>query len=121
LFQFFLQRKNWPIIFLLFSISALAEVTEVCEKPSFIKNEEDLYSYPLLKTQCEKNNSCWIQFQAPEDLIQAEVNGGVILNLSSPKSYHSNEFFLLPLNTDDIQNIVIYAKDSNQDKRDLLG
>ena len=117
MFQFFLQRKNWQIIFLLFSISAFAEVTEVCKKPSFIKNEEALYAYPQFKTQCQNKDSCWIQFQAPEDLIQAEVNGSVILNLSSPKSYHSNEFFLLPLNTDKIQNIVIYAQDSNQDKR----
>jgi signal transduction histidine kinase len=75
------------------------------------------YSYSQIQTQCEHKENCWIQFQAPEDLIRAEINGSVFLSLSSPTSYHANEFFLLPLNTVNIQNIVIHGKDSNQDKR----
>ncbi len=118
MFQFFLQKKNWSIIFLIFNVSAFAEVTEICSKPSF--NEEGAtYSYSQLKAQCESEKNCWIQFQAPEDLIRGKINGDTFLNLSSPTSYHSNEFFLLPINTDNIENIVIHAKDSNQDKRFL--
>jgi signal transduction histidine kinase len=50
-------------------------------------------------------------------LIRAEVNGETLLNLTSPNTYHSNEFFLLPLNTINIKEIVIQAADSNQDMR----
>ena len=116
MFQFFSLRKNWLIIFLIFSISAFAEVAEVCTTPSF-QEDEATYSYSQFQTQCEHKEKCWIQFQAPEDLIRAEINGASLLNLTSPTSYHSNEFFLLPLNTNNIQNIAILAKDSNQDKR----
>lgn len=116
MFQFFSPRKNWLIIYLIFSSSAFAEVTEVCTKPTF--HEDDaIYSYFQLQTKCEHKEKCWIQFQAPEDLLKAEINDEILFNLTSPASYHSNEFFLLPLNTINIQKIIIHAKDSNQDKR----
>ena len=116
MYQFFLQWKNWPIIFITLSIPAFAEVAEVCTKPSY-KQEGAIYSFSQIQTHCDQKKYCWIQFQAPEDLIRAEVNGATLLNLTSPKTYHSNEFFLLPLNTITIKEIVIQAADSNQDKR----
>lgn len=40
-----------------------------------------------------------------------------VLDLFSDKAYHSNETFLIPFATSDIQNIKLESKDTNQDKR----
>lgn len=117
MFQFFLRKKNWPILFsTLFSLSVWAEKVELCSIPQYQGNNAS-YSFLSKKSVCENQRNCWLQFQSPEDAIQIEVNDKNILELSETRSYHANESFLLPLNASNIQTIVIKASDTNQDKR----
>lgn len=105
-------------MFLFCSVSAFAEVTKVCSNKS-AGGQEGVYSFSPLQTKCSHKENCWIQFQAPEDSYRIDVNGKTVVDLSGPSSYYSNEFFLLPFNTKDMNEIVIYAKDTNQDTRFL--
>ena len=118
MFQFFLRKKNWPIIFLICSISAFAEVTKVCSNESATE-KDGIYSFSPFQTKCLQKENCWIQFQAPEDSYRIDVNGKTFIDLTDPSSYYSNEFFMLPFNIQNINEMVVYAKDTNQDRRFL--
>ena len=122
MFQSYLPKKSYwllcSLVVLIFSQNSLAETIETCVQSVKTQQQRD-YTFNFNQPLCESPDDCWIQFQAPEDAFNLKLDNDYVLKLFGPKTYVSNEFFLLPIPANKInsQSVTFEAKDTNQDKR----
>lgn len=83
---------------------------------SIVNGRVAQYTFTAPMSPCNDPANCWIQFKAPEDTFQLEVDGQTVFDLRNPQNYVSNEYFLIPVSESiGSGSVRISAKDTNQD------
>ncbi len=95
----------------------MAEVATICTDAKINGNEVS-YLFHDDQKLCLDSTNCWIHFKSPEDRFKVDVGEKSLIDLSNAKSYVSNEYFLLPVEEEQLsKGIHFLASDSNQDKK----